>query len=120
MELVHQTWTLFSASSFDHNFQPNANQTFIVYAKSALVLYRKGLCGFFQFWDSPWKKSYVEKSVVSIMDQREYKTTIKNNVFKKQNLPKKTLAITFLEFYSAHILCISLFHCQLYQKNQYE
>ena len=26
----------------------------------------------FQFWDSHWKKSYVEKSVVSIMDQREY------------------------------------------------
>ena len=40
--------------------------------KSTLVLYRKGLCGFFWFWDSPWKKSYVEKSVASIMDQREY------------------------------------------------
>ena len=42
-----QTWTLFSASSFDHNFQPNNNQKFIVYVKSTLVLYRKGLCGFF-------------------------------------------------------------------------
>ena len=36
----------FSASSFDHNFQPNNHQTFIVYVKSTLVLYRKGLCGF--------------------------------------------------------------------------
>ena len=37
----------FSASSFDRNFRPNNNQTFIVYVKSTLVLYRKGLCGFF-------------------------------------------------------------------------
>ena len=36
----------FSASSFDRNFRPNNNQTFIVYVKSTLVLYRKGLCGF--------------------------------------------------------------------------
>ena len=27
------------------NFQPNDNQTFILYMKSTLVLYRKGLCG---------------------------------------------------------------------------
>ena len=38
----------FLVSSFNHNFQPNNNQTFIVYPKSTLVLYRKGLCGFFQ------------------------------------------------------------------------
>ena len=69
--LVHQTWTLFSASSFDHNFRPNNNQTFIVYMKSTLVLYRKGLCQFSRFWDSPWKKSYVEQSVASFKDQRE-------------------------------------------------
>ena len=37
----------FSTSSFDRNFRPNNNQTFIVYVKSTLVLYRKGLCGFF-------------------------------------------------------------------------
>ena len=37
----------FSASSFDRNFRPNNNQTFIVYVKSTLVVYRKGLCGFF-------------------------------------------------------------------------
>ena len=37
----------FSASSFDRNFRPNNNQTFIVYVKSTLVLYRKGLCRFF-------------------------------------------------------------------------
>ena len=47
LEPVRQTWTLFSASSFNHNFRPNNNQTFIVYVKSTLVLYRKGLCGFF-------------------------------------------------------------------------
>ena len=40
--------------------------------KSTLVLYRKGLCGISQFWDSPWKKSYVEQSVASFTDQREY------------------------------------------------
>ena len=61
----------FSASSFDCNFLPNNNQTFIVYMKSTLVLYRKGLCGFSRLWDSPWKKSYVEQSVASFMDQRE-------------------------------------------------
>ena len=27
---------------------------------------------FSRFWDSSWKKSYVEQSVASIMDQREY------------------------------------------------
>ena len=47
LEPVHQIWTLFSASSFYCNFQANDNQTFIVYAKSILVLYRKGLCGIF-------------------------------------------------------------------------
>ena len=77
LELVHQTWTLFSASSFDHNFRPNNNQTFIVYVKSTLVLYRKGLCGFSRFWDLPWKRSYVEQSAASFTDQREYNTPIK-------------------------------------------
>ena len=28
--------------------------------------------GFSRFWDSPWKKSYVEQSVASFTDQREY------------------------------------------------
>ena len=37
----------FSASSFNRNSRPNNNQTFIVYMKSTLVVYRKGLCGFF-------------------------------------------------------------------------
>ena len=63
----------FSASSFDHNFQPNDNQTFIVYEKSTLVLYRKGLCGFFfQFQNSPRKSFDLERSVATISDQREY------------------------------------------------
>ena len=42
LEPVHQTWTLFSASTFSCNFRPKNNQTFIVYVKSTLVLYRKG------------------------------------------------------------------------------
>ena len=47
----------FSTSSFDHNFRPNDNQTFIVYVKSTLVLYRKGLCGFsFSFGIHPGRK----------------------------------------------------------------
>ena len=37
----------FFTSSFDHNFGRDDNQTFNVYAESTLVLYRKGLCGFF-------------------------------------------------------------------------
>ena len=37
----------FFASSFNCNFRPNNNQTFIVYVKSTLVLYRKGICGYF-------------------------------------------------------------------------
>ena len=37
----------FFTSSFDCNFQPNDNQTFIVYTKNTLVLYRKGLYDFF-------------------------------------------------------------------------
>ena len=47
LEPAPQTWTLFSASSFDCNFRPNNNQTFILYVKSTLVLYRKCLCGLF-------------------------------------------------------------------------
>ena len=43
----------FFTSSFDHNFPANNNQTFIVYVKTTLVLVRKGLCGFFRFWDLP-------------------------------------------------------------------
>ena len=82
LELVHQTWTLFSASSFDCNFRPNNNQTFIVYVKSTLVLYRKALCGFSWFWDSPWKKSYVEQSVASFTDQREYKSVTRHCFFR--------------------------------------
>ena len=27
---------------------------------------------FSQFWDSPWKKSYMEQSIASFTDQREY------------------------------------------------
>ena len=83
----------FSASSFDHKFRPNDNQTFIVYMKSTLVLYRKGLCGFSQFWDSPWKKSYVEQSVASFTDQREYKITKPNQPNKqpKQNFTQQSI-----------------------------
>ena len=43
---VCQTWTLFT-SSFGCNFPKNDNQTYIVYMKSTLILFRKGLCGFF-------------------------------------------------------------------------
>ena len=64
------------ASSFDHNFQPNDNHTFIAYVKSTLVLYRKGLCGFFQFWDSEEKlqgkkccESYGPEGVPSYFGQ---------------------------------------------------
>ena len=74
LEPVHQTWTLFSASSFDCNFRPNDNQTFIVYEKCTLVLYRKGLCGFLRFRNSPGKTFDMERSVATISDQRESST----------------------------------------------
>ena len=45
--LVHQTWTIFSTYSFDCNSPTNDNQTFKVYMKSMLIVFRKGLCGFF-------------------------------------------------------------------------
>ena len=61
----------FSASSFNHNFQPNDNQTFIVYAKVHEYYTERAYAVFTQFWDSPWKKSYVEQSVATISDQRE-------------------------------------------------
>ena len=61
----------FFASSFNHNFQPNNNQTFIVYVKSTLVLYRKGLCGFPSFGICPGRKVTFHQSVASFMDQRE-------------------------------------------------
>ena len=48
-------------SSVDHNFPANNNQTFIVYAKSTLVLVRKGLCGFFLFGIHPRRKVMLSK-----------------------------------------------------------
>ena len=62
----------FSASFFDCHFQPNNNQTFIVCVKSTLILYRKGLCVFSQFQNSPRKIFRWNRSVVSIKDQKEY------------------------------------------------
>ena len=73
----------FTASSFDHNFQPNNNQTFIVYMKSTLVLYRKGLCGVFQFRNLPRKIFDMERSVATILDQREY--VVRNTIAPKKN-----------------------------------
>ena len=61
LEPVHQTSTLFSASSFNCNFWPNDNQTLIVYVKSRLVLYRKGLCCFFGFGIHPGRKLHGKK-----------------------------------------------------------
>ena len=46
----------FSTSSLDCNFWPNDNQTFIVYVKSTLVLYRMGLCGLSSFGICPGRK----------------------------------------------------------------
>ena len=69
---VRQTMTFFSTSSFDCNFGRSNNQTFNVYTKSTLSIYRKGLCTFFQFLNSPRKIFNVERSVAIISDQREY------------------------------------------------
>ena len=66
-------YDLFWTSSFDHNFSINDNQTFNIYMESTLSMYRKGLCTFFWFSNSPRKIFYVNRSVATILDQREYK-----------------------------------------------
>ena len=66
-------YDLFLTSSFDCNFSRNDNQTFNVYMESTLSIYRKGLCTCFQFSTSPRKIFYVNQSVATISDQREYK-----------------------------------------------
>ena len=43
---VLQTLTLFSPVFYDCHLQTNDNQTYIIYVKSTLSEYRKGLCGF--------------------------------------------------------------------------
>ena len=65
-------YDLFWTSSFDCNLSRNDNQTFIVYTESTLSIYRKGLCTFFWFLNSPRKMFYVNQSVATISDQREY------------------------------------------------
>ena len=64
-------YDLFSTSSFNCNFGQSNNQTFNVYVESALSMYRKGLCTFFQFQNSPRKISDINRSVATISDQRE-------------------------------------------------
>ena len=75
LEPVHQTWTLFFCLLSTITF----NQTFIVYKKYTSTI-QKGPMLFPRFWDSPWKKSYVEKSVASIPDQRDTKSRIRGIV----------------------------------------
>ena len=60
-------YDLFSTSSFNCNFPRNDNQTFNVCTESTLSIYRKGLCTFFRFWNSPRKILYQPKC----RDQRE-------------------------------------------------
>ena len=47
---------LFFSPLYGCNFQTNDNQTFNVYPKSTLSMYRKGLCGFFGFGIHPRRK----------------------------------------------------------------
>ena len=56
-------YDLFSTSSFNCNFPRNDNQTFNVCTESTLSIYRKGLCTFFRFWNSPRKIFYINRSV---------------------------------------------------------
>ena len=46
-----------------------------------LVLYRQGLCGFLALGFALEKKSYMEKSVVSNSDQREYMLKLINEFY---------------------------------------
>ena len=56
-------YDLFPTSSFNCNFPRNDNQTFNVCTESTLSIYRKGLCTFFRFWNSPRKIFYINRSV---------------------------------------------------------
>ena len=102
---------LFPPLLFYCNFRPNDNQTFIVSVKSTQVPCRKGLCGFFWFGDSPWKKSYVEQSVASFTEQREYFIYLFHHIEFKferisriQQLHQKVIKKTRLNFW---MNCIS-------------
>ena len=49
--------------------------------ESTLSIYRKGLCTFFWFLNSPRKIFYVNRSVATISDQREYLIKIILRIF---------------------------------------
>ena len=46
---------------------------------------------FSQFWDSPWKKSYMEQSVASFTDQRECKICNENFEFCTMMYTRSTM-----------------------------
>ena len=84
LEPVTQTWNLFSTSSFDHNFQPNDNQTFTVNTKSTLVLYRKSLCVFSGFGICPRRK-VMWKKVLRVFRTRGSTSYFQVGVLNTQN-----------------------------------
>ena len=49
---------------------------------------------FSQFWDSPWKKSYVEQSVASFTDQREYQVIFIASMTVPEDNNRTTITIT--------------------------
>ena len=67
-------YDLFSTSSFDCNFSRNDNQTFMYMWKVPFLYTERACVLVFQFSNSPRKIFYVNQSVATISDQREYQS----------------------------------------------
>ena len=80
----------FFASSFGCNFPTNDNQTFIVYMKSMLILFRKGLCGISSFYIHPRKK-VMSSNLLQVLGTRgstQYVLDLVGNVLCEIQLGK--------------------------------
>ena len=60
LKQVLQTLTLSPPSFYGCHVQTNDNQTFIIYVKSSLSMYREGLCGFFSVLKFALEKKDME------------------------------------------------------------
>ena len=116
-------------SSFDCNFLTNDNQTFIVYAKSTLVLYRKGLCGFlFSFEICPGRKVMLSevsqvfwtrgsKINCQLLKPLTYITLMETYTLNFLKLNFSFHPWFFLQPTPHHVATATIFHGPLYPQN---
>ena len=69
---VLQTLTLFSLLLSTVTLEQMTIKHSMYMQKVPFLCTERACVDFFWFWDSPYKKSYVEQSVASFTDQREY------------------------------------------------